>query len=41
MFNGVTTGVKNIKDKVVGPAAKKAYLVEGNDENEDPCLYDS
>ena len=39
LFKGVASGVKNIKEKVVGPSAKKAHLVE--DEDEDPCHYES
>ena len=38
MFNGVASGVKNIKEKVVGKSAKKAQLVTDDDE-EDPCQY--
>lgn len=41
LFKGVASGVKNIKEKVVGPSAKKAKLVEGDDEDEDPCHYES
>lgn len=39
MFNGVASGVKNIKEKVVGKSAKKAQLVTEDDEEEDPCQY--
>ena len=38
LFNGVASGVKNIKEKVVGKSAKKAQLVTDDDE-EDPCQY--
>ena len=38
LFNGVASGVKNIKEKVVGKSAKKAQLVTDDDE-EDPCHY--
>ena len=38
LFNGVASGVKNIKEKVVGKSAKKAQLVTEDDE-EDPCQY--
>ena len=41
LFNGVASGVKNIKETVVGKSAKKAQLVEGDEEDEDPCHYES
>ena len=40
LFNGVGSGLKNIKEKVVGKSAKKAHLVE-EEEEEDPCHYES
>lgn len=42
LFNGVASGVKNIKETVVGKSAKRAQLVSsGDDEDEDPCHYES
>ena len=38
--NNVVSGVKQIKEKVVGKSAKKAKLVSDESDNEDPCKYE-